>query len=273
MKSYKNKTIVITGAASGMGRAYAELFAAEGCRLALCDYDAENLELVAQKVRDAGAEKVFSKVLDVSDRDAVFEFAALSKAELGNANVVFNNAGIEGASRPVWVADFAGYEKLLGVNFYGVVHGTHAFLPQLFEEKEAALVNVSSVFGLVGTPGASDYCASKFAVRGFTESLMAELARSHVQVHLVHPGGIDTNIAKQQNSQEFRKKFLTTSPQAIGRYVMHCVLRNKCRIVYGNNAFRIWLGTRALSLNLMRSILWFQIRPFIDLSDYEGRIK
>lgn len=273
MKSYKNKTIVVTGAASGMGRAYAELFAAEGCRLALCDHNKEKLESVAQIARSAGAEKVLSMVVDVSDREAVFEFAQQSKEELGNANVVFNNAGIEGTNRPVWTNEISDYKRIMDVNLYGVIHGTQAFLPQLFEEKEAALVNVSSIFGLVGTPSCSDYCTTKFAVRGFTESLMAELARSHVQVHLVHPGGINTSIAKKENIQKFRKKFLTTQPEAIGRYVMRCVLRNKCRIVYGNNGFRVWLGTRTLSQNMMRAILWFQIKPTIDMSHYDGRLK
>ncbi len=126
---------------------------------------------------------------DVSDRDAMYRFADHVHTELGGAHVIINNAGVAGCGRPVWSATDADYERIMGINFYGVVHGTRAFLPQIRARGEGAVVNISSIFGLTGTPSSSDYCATKFAVRGFTESLMVEMVNEPITVHLVHPGG------------------------------------------------------------------------------------
>ena len=195
MKNFADKIVVITGAGSGMGRAYALEFARLGARLALNDFDAKGLAETLAMLPHAPAGAVYSEVFDVGDQAAVYAFAAAVQARLGNAHVVINNAGIAGGGRPVWLKDEAAYQRTMQVNFFGVVYGTRAFLPQLLANGEGAIVNVSSVFGLVGTPDASDYCAAKFAVRGFTESLMVELQQSPISVHLVHPGGVRTNIA------------------------------------------------------------------------------
>lgn len=272
MNSFTGKTVVITGAASGMGRAYAQLFAKENCKLALCDFDVKGLSETVELLTSDGCSAVYSEVFDISDREAVYSFAEAVKAEFGNANIVINNAGIEGNNSPVWAMPDESYERVMAVNFNGVVYGTRAFLPQLLEQDDAAIVNVSSIFGLVGTPNNSDYCASKFAVRGFTEALMVELSQSHIQVHLVHPGGIDTNITRAEDSQEFRNKFLTTSPEDICSYVMKGIINNKPRLVYGNNGFRTWLGSRILSTKNMQKLLWKEMSPVINMVDYTKRI-
>ena len=202
MKNFNNKVVVITGAGSGMGRAYALEFARLGARLALNDFDATGLTETLAMLPGLPTDSVHSQVFDVGDKTAMHDFAAAVQARLGNAHVVINNAGISGGGLPVWLKDDAAYARTMQVNFFGVVYGTRAFLPQLLANGEGAIINVSSVFGLVGTPDTSDYCASKFAVRGFTESLMVELQQSPISVHLVHPGGVRTNIAKDVEGGE-----------------------------------------------------------------------
>lgn len=184
---------VITGAGSGIGRSLALRLAGRGHDLALCDIKPERLADTAREARAAGA-RVSEHVLDVADAAAVATLPAAVEAEHGRVSAVFNNAGVSvvGQFREVSKSDF---EWLFGINFWGVVNMSRAFLPLLLREPAAHLVNVSSVFGFVGVPGQSAYCASKFAVRGFTESLRHELDGTSVRVVQVHPGGIKTNIA------------------------------------------------------------------------------
>lgn len=268
IRNFRNRVVVITGAASGMGRAYALAFAKEGALLALCDYDDEGLtQTLAMLPAD---QKVFTQAFDISDEQAVFSFAKAVEAELGTAYVVINNAGIEGSGEPVWETPQPTIQRVMDVNFYGVVHGARAFLPQMMTRNEGAIVNVSSIFGLAGTPNHSDYCASKFAVRGFTESLMSELSESGIQVHLLHPGGIRTNIARQERSNDFSKQFLTTEPEDITRHLIKSIKQNKRRIVYGNNALKVWLATRFLPLSLVSSMTWSEMKGFIDLKKYKN---
>lgn len=265
MKSFTDKVVVITGAGSGMGRSYALELARRGAVLALNDYDAATLaETVA--LLPAGT-KSFTAAFDVSDRDSVHRFADEVAAALGPAHVVINNAGISGAMKPVWAASDEELERTMGVNFYGVVHGTRAFLPQLRANGEGAIVNVSSIFGLTGTPSASDYCAAKAAVRGYTESLMVELVNEPITVHLVHPGGIDTNIAGEEG-EEFARKYLRTSPDAIARKVADGILRDRPRIVYGYNSRPVQIAANLVPRKLLNKVLWRQISPTLDLTDY-----
>lgn len=269
MKNFDQKIVVITGAGSGMGRAYALAFAQHGAKVALCDYDqeglAETLRLVDQQSNTPSIHATF----DVSDRTSVDNFAIQVKEELGNAHIVINNAGIEGSANPVWTTQEESLRKVMEVNYYGVVYGTQAFLPQLQANKESAIVNVSSIFGLIGTPNHADYCASKFAVRGFTEALMAELDNSHIQVHLLHPGGIATNIARQQHSQKFAEHYFQTSADDIARHVLKKIIRNQPRIVYGQSSGKTALGAKFLPLKLLKSIIWHEMKKVIDLSDYD----
>lgn len=268
MKNFKDKVIVITGAGSGMGRAYALAFAKTGSKLALCDVDADGLDETRKLAVEAGCQATIVSIVDMAEADQVSTFAEKVKDEVGCANVVINNAGIEGSAAPAWATSEACYKKVMAVNFYGVVNGTQAFLPQLKSNKESALVNISSIFGLVGTPNHTDYCASKFAVRGFTEALMAELKESHIQVHIVHPGGIATNIARSESSQVFNNHYLSTPPEAIAEFVIKCIKKKKYRIVYGNSAFRTWLGSKLLSLELLSFMCWHEMKKIIDRKHY-----
>ena len=255
MKNFKDKVVVVTGAGSGMGRAYAIEFGRLGARLALNDFDAKGLAETVALLAQSGTGGVLSQVFDVSARDAMHDFAEQVKTELGNAHVIINNAGIEGSGKPLWATNDQSYERVMNINFFGVVHGTKAFLPQLIANGEGAVVNVSSIFGLIGTPNHSDYCASKFAVRGFTEALMVELQESSVSVHLVHPGGIATNIAQHDSSQAFAGKYLSTPPEAIAKRVVQGIRRREARIVYGYGSMKTWLGACLLPLGFEEGLL------------------
>ncbi len=189
----KGRVAVVTGAGSGIGRALARRLAERGCALALCDIDAERLSESAREARAAGAH-VSAHPLDVADPAAVAALPAAVLAEHGRVSMLFNNAGVAlmGEFQQLTDADF---QWLFGINFWGVVNMTRAFLPALLHEPFAHVVNVSSVFGFVAPPGQSAYAAAKFAVRGFTDSLRHELESTSVRVVAVHPGGIKTNIA------------------------------------------------------------------------------
>ena len=263
MKDYTAKVVVVTGAGSGMGRAYALEAAARGATLALNDFDAATLaETVGQL---PSGTRVYSEAFDVSDRDAVYRFAANVQRELGGADVVINNAGIEGSTEPVWATTDAELERVMAINFWGVVHGTRAFLPQLLSQPSGAVINVSSLFGLVGAPNASGYCAAKFAVRGFTESLTAELLHSTVSVHTVHPGGIATNIS---GDSEFGAKYFKTQPEEIVTVVLDAVGTRRTRIVYGHRAGSTWLGARLLPQWLMSRLIWRDVKPILSTRNY-----
>ena len=266
---YRDKIIVVTGAASGMGASYAKQLAAAGARLALCDWHADKLAELA-KTLNMAPEDIYIEAFDVSQPNAMHAFAQACMAHFGAVDMVINNAGIEGSTRPVWATSVEDYQRVLGVNFFGVVNGTQAFLPYLVSRPWAALVNISSIFGIIGTPSNSDYCASKFAVRGFTEALMAELAEVHpqVQVHLVHPGGIATAITRSANSQAFAKALLTTPADDIVRHVLSAVLANRKRIVYGNQAQKTYWGAKLLPLHTLVKVIGRQFRRFKNPQDY-----
>jgi NAD(P)-dependent dehydrogenase (short-subunit alcohol dehydrogenase family) len=268
MKNFSNKVVLITGAGSGMGRAYALEFAKLGARLALNDFDAKGLAETVEQLSKVSTTELHSAVFDVSDRAAMEGFAADVKATLGNAHVIVNNAGVIGAGKPVWATPLAKIEQVMGVNFYGVVHGTQVFLPQLIENGEGAVVNVSSIFGLIGPPNQSDYSASKFAVRGFTEALMVELLDSPISVHLVHPGGIATNIANVPQHQAFSDKYLSTSAEDIVRYVIRGIRRGTPKIVYGRDSLKAWLASNFVPLRLLSKLIWRDMHNVIDHSDY-----
>ncbi|MEZ5168505.1 MAG: SDR family oxidoreductase [Acidimicrobiales bacterium] len=160
------------------------------------------------------ADRLHVATVDVADEAAVTEFAAASRAALGDAHVVINNAGIAGSMLPGAETSVKDLEKVFAVNFYGVVQGTLAFLPQL-EANDAALVNVSSIFGMIGAPGSR---LLRHQVRsGLHRGAHGRAGRLHIQVHLVHPGGIDTNIVKGTTAEDEAKALLTTPPADIAR--------------------------------------------------------
>jgi short-subunit dehydrogenase len=204
--------------------------------------------------------------VDVSKRDEVHAWADATVAELGAAHIVINNAGVAlGAT----IEDMAyeDFEWLMNINFWGVVHGTKAFLPHLKRSGEGHIVNVSSVFGLIGVPTQSAYNAAKFAVKGFTEALRQELEveNSAIGVTCVHPGGIKTNIARnarlvkragwvdEQSNRDFEKLFSTT-PEKAAENIYAAILKNRRRQLIGADAVVIDLMQRSLP-NLFQRLL------------------
>lgn len=252
MKSFENKVAAITGAGSGIGRALAYHLARQGCHLALSDVNAEGLAQTAAQARKLGV-TVSQALVNVADRDAVHAWAAQVVAEHGRVNAIFNNAGVAHGGT-VEGNDYADYEWIMAINFWGVMHGTKAFLPHIKASGSGHIVNVSSVFGLFSQPGMSAYNASKFAVRGFTESLRQELDMQGcgVSASCVHPGGIRTNIAKtarmndslrsvtgqnaEQARQQFNDQLLRTTPEKAAQVIINGVLANKRRILIGADA-------------------------------------
>ncbi len=266
MKQFNNKVVVITGAASGMGREYALEFARLGALVAMTDVNEKALAETHAMVQKITDKYTCCEVMNIASQEDVQAFAEKVKNKLGNAHVIINNAGIGGGGAPVWAQDMDQFQLTMNINFFAVVNVTKAFLPQLLKNQEGAVVNVSSVFGLIGTPGTSDYCASKFAVRGFSESLMVELADTPISVHLVHPGGIKTNIAKDsKNGAEFEAKYLKTSPLTAVRIVIDGIKTGKQRMVFGHQSSLL----RFLTLLPLKLRNWILNREMSDLRDPE----
>jgi NAD(P)-dependent dehydrogenase (short-subunit alcohol dehydrogenase family) len=271
MATSKQQTVVITGAGSGMGRAYALAYARRGARLALNDFDSAGLEHTRALLQAQGATQVLIEVFSVADRAAFADFAGMVIQRWGAPDVVINNAGIEGAVKPVWTTTEQDYRRIMDVNFYGVVNGTQVFLPAMRERGRGTIVNVSSIFGLEGTPNSADYCASKFSVRGFTEALMVELQSSPVKAMLVHPGGIATNIVKSSTAADFGQNYLTTPPEKIVAVVMRAIERGQARVVYGHGAAKTWLASWALPLRVRNWAIWRELSRVTDQSDYAAQ--
>lgn len=190
----RDRVVVITGAGSGIGRALAAEMTGRGAHVAISDWNEASVAETAAMIEGAGT-KVTTASFDVSDRSAFEEYAASVVDEMGRADVIVNNAGVNLAANVANVS-YEDLEWVMDIDFWGVVHGTKAFLPHLLERGDGAIVNVSSVYGIFAVPTQSGYNAAKFAVRGFTESLHQELAGTDVLVARVHPGGIKTNIVR-----------------------------------------------------------------------------
>lgn len=194
MKRFDGRVAVVTGAASGIGRALASELARRGCDLALADLDPEGLARTAAMVREQGRRATEHEV-DVSSRAGMEAFAAEVERLHGRVDVLVNNAGVSVAA-PFMDHEIEDLEWVVGVNLWGTLYGCKLFLPLLVRQDEAYIVNLSSMFGLVGVPNQSSYCTTKFAIRGLSESLAAELGPTSVRVLSVHPGAVATNIAR-----------------------------------------------------------------------------
>lgn len=250
MTQINGSAAAVTGAASGIGRALALELAARGCDLALADRDEAGLQSVAAEIAKTQQRKVSTHRLDVGEPDQIAEFAAAASAAHPKLNIVINNAGVAllGAFSEIEQAQM---EWLFNINFWGTVHGTRAFLPILAKQPEAHIVNLSSIFGIIAPPGQTAYCAAKFAVRGFSESLRHELAmaNSPVRLSVVHPGGVATNIvrnsrtgtgitdnARRAQSIDRFDAVAKTTPIAAAQRIIRGIEKNQPRILIGNDA-------------------------------------
>jgi short-subunit dehydrogenase len=250
MTAIRGAAAAVTGAAGGIGRALALELAARGCDLALADRDEAGLAAVAAEIAKTGSQKVTVHRVDVAEPGQIADFALAAVTAHPKLNIVINNAGVAlmGNFNEVEQAQM---EWLMNINFWGVVHGTRAFLPHLSQQPEAHIVNLSSIFGIIAPPGQTAYCAAKFAVRGFSESLRHELqaANSPVKLSVVHPGGVATNIARNSrigtgmtdNARRARsiERFdavAKTTPAAAALRIIAGIEKNAPRILIGNDA-------------------------------------
>ncbi len=250
MKSFNNKVAAITGAGSGIGQQLAILLAKQGCHLSLSDVNEKGLAETVQQAKQFGV-RVTSKKVDVASRDQIKAWAEETVQNHGSVNLIFNNAGVALAST-VEGASYEELEWIVNINFWGVVYGTKEFLPYIKQTKDGHIINISSLFGIISQPTQSAYNATKFAVRGFTESLRQELdlEKNGVSATCVHPGGIRTNIAKaarmnsslkslgmdpEKSIQSF-DKLLRTPPEEAAQVILNAVKANKPRILIGNDA-------------------------------------
>lgn len=250
MTAISGSAAAVTGAASGIGRALALELALRGCDLAIADRDEGGLQATAAEIAKASQRKVTMHRVDVSEPGQITAFADAAGAAHPGLNIVVNNAGVALLGEFSEI-DQAQMDWLFNINFWGVVHGTRAFLPLLSQRREAHIVNISSIFGIVAPPGQSAYCAAKFAVRGFSESLRHELAvaNSPVKLSVVHPGGIATNIARNSRTgsgvtdnarrSESIERFETlarTTPTAAAQRIITGIEKNQPRILIGKDA-------------------------------------
>ncbi|MDG1120598.1 MAG: SDR family oxidoreductase [SAR86 cluster bacterium] len=271
MKSFKDKVAVITGAGSGMGRYLAVLLAKDGADVCVCDVNEETLQETVEMLRKYNV-SVSSHLLDVSDKEAIESLPGKVIDQHGKVDMVFNNAGVTTGTH-FKDMDENNWDWVMGINFDGVINSTRAFIPHMVDSPEAAIVNTSSIFGMVAVPGQTVYHATKFAVRGFTESLAMEMKETNpnLQIHCVHPGHIGTNIAadarfdeenfNQDETQASNSIFTRNAPKSqkemgdmfreggmhpskAAEIILNGVKKNKTRIFIGLDAKLLDLSQR-----------------------------
>ena len=261
MEGFAGKVAVVTGAGSGIGQALAVELGRSGAKLAISDVDLEGLAVTEERLKAIGA-PVKADRLDVTEREAFEQYATAVKEHFGAVHQIYNNAGIA-FTGDVEVSSYKDIERVMDVDFWGVVNGTKVFLPHLIASGDGHVINISSVFGLFSVPGQSAYNSAKFAVRGFTEALRQEMimAKHPVKVTCVHPGGIQTAIARNATTAEgldqaaLAEKFdklARTSPEKAAQIILDGVHKNRARVLVGTDAKIFDLIVRATGSGYQR---------------------
>lgn len=273
MKTFDGKVAAITGAGSGIGKSLAIELAKRNCNVALGDVDAEGLATTVSEIKSLGSNiQISSTLVNVSDREAMHQWADSVVKDHGKVNLVFNNAGVA-LGGTVQDTEYSDYEWVVNINMWGVLYGTKAFLPYMKQaNEEGHIINISSVFGLFSQPTQSGYNMSKFAVRGFTESLRQELdiEDGDISATSVHPGGIKTNIARNARmstsmetltdgatSENMRNSFeslFMTTPEQAAKTILKGVLKNKRRVLIGPDAVVLDLMQRCMPVTYQKLV-------------------
>jgi NAD(P)-dependent dehydrogenase (short-subunit alcohol dehydrogenase family) len=288
MKTFKNKVAVITGAGSGMGRYLAILLAKDGADVCICDVNEQTLGETLAMLRKFNV-SVSSHILDVSDKEAIEALPQKVIDQHGKVDLVFNNAGVTAGSHFQDMKE-DNWDWVMGINFNGVINSTRAFIPHLVNNAEAAIVNTSSIFGIVAVPGQTAYHATKFAVRGFTESLALEMKQTNpnLQIHCVHPGHIGTNIAAtaRMSDEDFKGNETRSSifsrnapktqqemgelfkeggmhPSKAAKIILNGVKKNKTKIFIGLDAKLLDLSQRLFPNHYHKT--WIFFMPLLTL--------
>lgn len=277
MKNLKNKTAAITGAGSGIGRMLAVNLAKEGCNLAIADINDAGLQETAGLI--SGSVKVSTHIVDVSNREQVFAFAKEAAKHHGGIDIIINNAGVA-LGDFLETVPFKDFEWIVGINFWGVVYGTMAFLPYLKKQSEGHIVNVSSINGILPNPNNGPYCSTKFAVKGYTEALAQEMHGTNIRVSCVHPGGVKTNIARnsrmnrsmfdlnrEQSVRLFDEEVFRITADEAARIIISGIKRNRKRIMVGTDAKIMDLITRLFPVgaaNLMGFFARYLARKYAN---------
>jgi len=288
MKTFKDKVAVITGAGSGMGRYLAILLAKDGADVCICDVNEKTLSETLAMLRKFNV-SVSSHILDVSDKKAIEALPQKVIDQHGKVDLVFNNAGVTAGSHFQDMKE-ENWDWVMGINFNGVINSTRAFIPHLVNNAEAAIVNTSSIFGIVAVPGQTAYHATKFAVRGFTESLALEMKQTNpnLQIHCVHPGHIGTNIAAtaRMSDEDFKDNETRSSifsrnapktqqemgelfkeggmhPSKAAKIILNGVKKNKAKIFIGLDAKLLDLSQRLFPNHYHKT--WIFFMPLLTL--------
>ncbi len=266
MRKLTDRVAAVTGAASGIGRALATNLAARGCHLALSDVNEQGLAETASLVTLPNV-KVTTHIVDVADRKQVYRYADDVVKQHGRVNILINNAGVA-VGDTIEDVSYEDFEWIVGINFWGVVYGTKAFLPYLKKEPEGRIVNISSINGIVTNPNNGPYCATKFAVKGFTETLRQELHGTSVGVTVVHPGGIGTNIVRnarirkgvnpektpEELAASFDEKVVRNTADFAARTIIDGIEKNKQRVMIGGDARFLDRFTRLFPVSATRFV-------------------
>ncbi len=263
MQGFAGKVAVVTGAGSGIGQALAIELGRSGASVAISDVDTDGLKVTEDRLASIGV-AVKADRLDVTERERFLLYADEVKEHFGKVNQIYNNAGIA-YSGDVEISHFKDIERVMDVDYWGVVNGTKAFLPHLIASGDGHVINISSIFGIFAVPGQAAYNSAKFAVRGFTEALRMEmaLARHPVKVTTVHPGGIKTAIARNATgaegidtvgAAEWFDKMARTSPERAAQVILDGVAKNKAKVLVGTDAKVLDTFVRASGSGYQRAL-------------------